>query len=87
MRKTFCFFLAVFLCSSTLIYAGLLDDVMKSVGTSSKGEADDSTIAAGLKEALSIGTEKAVNNVSRIDGYFGNQMIKILITISVLNIS
>jgi RNA binding exosome subunit len=51
---------------------------MKGSGTLSKGDADDSTIASGLKEALSIGTQKGVNSVSRTDGYFGNQMIKIL---------
>jgi len=78
MRKTFYFILAVFLCSTTLTHAGLLDNVMKGIGTLSKGETDDSTIASGLKEALSIGTEKAVNNVSQVNGYFGNQMIKIL---------
>jgi hypothetical protein len=59
MRKTFYFILAVFLCSTTLTYAGLLDDVMKGLGTSSKGETDDNKIASGLKEALSIGTENA----------------------------
>jgi len=78
MRKTFYFVLVFFLCLSTSVYAGLLDDVMKSVGTSSKGASDDSTIVSGLKEALSIGTEKAVTNVSQVNGYFGNQMIKIL---------
>ncbi len=78
MRKTIYFILVVFLCSTTLTHAGLLDNVMKSIGTSSKGEADDGTIASGLKEALSIGTEKAVNNVSQVNGYFDNQMIKIL---------
>ena len=78
MRKTFYIILAVFLCSTTLTHAGLLDNVMKGVGTSSQGETDDSKIASGLKEALSIGTENAVNNVSRMDGYFGNQVIKIL---------
>ncbi|MBF0506198.1 MAG: DUF4197 domain-containing protein [Nitrospirae bacterium] len=70
--------LAVILCTSTLTHAGLFDDVMKGVGTSSKGTSDDSTIASGLKEALSIGTQKAVNNVSQVNGYFGNQLIKIL---------
>jgi RNA binding exosome subunit len=78
MRKTFYFILAVCLCSTTLTHAGLFDNIMKGIGTSSKDEADDSKIVSGLKEALSIGTEKAVNNVSRVDGYFGNQMIKIL---------
>jgi RNA binding exosome subunit len=78
MRKTFYFILVIFLCSPTSTHAGLLDNVMKGIGTSSQGGTDDSTIASGLKEALSIGTENAVNNVSRVDGYFGNQMIKIL---------
>ncbi len=80
MRKTFYFILVIFLCSTTLTHAGLLDNVdnvMKGIGTSSQGETDDSTIASGLKEALSLGTENAVNNVSRVDGYFGNQIIKI----------
>ncbi len=79
MRKTFYFILAVFLCSTTLAHAGLLDDLMKAAGPSSEGETDDSKIASGLKEALSIGTENAVNNVSRVNGYFDNQMIKILL--------
>jgi len=37
----------------------------------------ESTLIAGFKQALSIGTEKAVQMVSRPDGYFGNQAIKI----------
>ncbi len=35
-------------------------------------------IAAGLKEALSVGTEKAGKNLSSVDGYFANAAIKIL---------
>jgi RNA binding exosome subunit len=62
----------------TLTHAGLLDDVMKNIGSSGKGEPDESTVVSGLKEALSIGTDKAVTNVSQVDGYFGNQVIKIL---------
>jgi hypothetical protein len=40
---------------------------------------DDPTIASGLKEALSIGTKNAVGLVSRLNGYFGNDAIKILL--------
>jgi len=61
-----------------LTHAGLLDDVMKNIGSSGKEQSDESTIVSGLKEALSIGTDKAVKNVSQVDGYFGNQVIKIL---------
>lgn len=40
-------------------------------------EPDSKTVAAGLKEALSIGTVNAVMNVSQTDGYLGNSLIKI----------
>lgn len=40
---------------------------------------DDQTIASGLKEALSVGTKNAVGLVSQLNGYFGNDAIKILL--------
>jgi hypothetical protein len=40
---------------------------------------DDSTIISGLKEALSIGTKNAVGLVSKLNGYYGNEAIKILL--------
>ena len=40
--------------------------------------ASDNMLISGFKEALSIGTEKAVQMVSKTDGFFGNQAIKIL---------
>lgn len=56
-----------------------LDDVMKGLGGATKaGSTDEATTVSGLKEALSIGTENAVKNVSQPDGYFGNKIIKIL---------
>jgi hypothetical protein len=59
--------------------AGMLDEVMKGVGGKTKETtSDDRTTAAGLKEALSIGAENAVKSVSQVDGYFGNQLIRIL---------
>jgi hypothetical protein len=77
MALSFC----VFIISMSVIgssYAGLLDDVIKTVTGGSKGGTDQGTIISGLKEALSLGTEKAVKQVSQMDGYFGNEMIKIL---------
>jgi hypothetical protein len=38
----------------------------------------DARIGQGLKEALRVGTENAVNLTGRTDGYFANQAIKIL---------
>jgi hypothetical protein len=60
-------------------YAGFLDNIFKNLGLSTKQEPDVNTITSGLKEALLIGTEKAVNEVSKVDGYLGNKTIKILI--------
>lgn len=51
----------------------ILNNVLGKGGTLST---DD--IAAGLKEALSVGAEKAGKNLSSIDGYFANAAIKIL---------
>jgi hypothetical protein len=39
----------------------------------------DARIGQGLKEALRVGTENAVNLTGRVDGYFANQAIKILL--------
>jgi len=58
-----------------------LDDLMKEVGklTAPKtGASDDKTNAAGIKEALAVGTERAVASLARVDGYFGNAAVKIL---------
>jgi hypothetical protein len=62
--------------------AGFFDDLVKGVegksGATAKKEPDTNTTVSGLKEALSIGTNNAVKNVSKVDGYFGNEAIKIL---------
>ena len=36
-------------------------------------------IGSGLKEALNIGTQHAVQSIGRLDGYFANQAIKIVL--------
>jgi hypothetical protein len=41
------------------------------------GQLDTNTVAAGLKEALSIGAKNSVAHVSKLDGYFGNRLIRI----------
>jgi len=52
----------------------LINNVLGSGG----GSLSTNEIAAGLKEALSVGAEKAGKNLSSLDGYFGNAAIKIL---------
>lgn len=56
----------------------LLKDTPAAKTPAPAQQKDPATVAAGLKEALSIGTEKAVGNVGKVDGYFGNALIKIL---------
>lgn len=61
-----------------------LDNLMKSVPKvpavtgATTGSSDTKTDVAGIKEALALGTEKAVNSLSKANGYFGNQAVKIL---------
>jgi hypothetical protein len=51
----------------------ILDSAKKTIGVSSGGD----EIAEGLKEALRIGSENAVSEVSALNGYLGNPEIKI----------
>jgi hypothetical protein len=51
-----------------------LDRLLRGLG----GGPSDTKIASGLKEALQVGTEKTVGLTGRVDGYFANQAIKIL---------
>jgi hypothetical protein len=84
--------IACFLVASSVAVHGedLLDTLKKVApnlpgqggpsGSGSKGESlDEGTIASGLKQALSVGTKNAVALVSKVDGYFGNAAIKILL--------
>lgn len=80
MRKGILFTVVIIVCSAAIAYAGFFEDLFKTVGVEPQAEdLDDGTIASGLKEALSIGTKDAVKSVSQVDGYFGNEAIKILI--------
>jgi hypothetical protein len=54
------------------------DQILKSLGLSQPHGLSDEKISSGLREALKIGTENAVRFTGRLDGYFKNQAIKIL---------
>jgi hypothetical protein len=60
--------------------AAQLDDVLKGLGGifGQQGGPSEARVAAGLKEALQVGSENAVKLTGRRDGYFQNQAIKIL---------
>lgn len=56
-----------------------LDRLYKGLGVGGQGSGlSDAKIGSGLKEALQIGTENAVSLTGKTDGYFMNQVIKIL---------
>ena len=60
------------------VQAGLLGDFFKGLGSAPGKSPDVQTTASGLKEALSVGTGTAVGMLSKQNGYFQNQMVKIL---------
>ncbi len=83
MKRTLCLTLALatFLFPLSPCRAGFFDDLSRKVLSSpaEQSSLDDNTIVKGLKEALATGTERAVTEVAKPDGYFGNQLIKILL--------
>ena len=56
-----------------------LDRLLKGLSQeSASADLSDAKIASGLREALRVGTQNAVNLTGKTDGYFLNQAIKIL---------
>ena len=46
-------------------------------GPGTSGALDESTVTAGIKEALRVGTQNTVLSTSKVDGYLGNALIRI----------
>ena len=57
--------------------AQTLKNIFNSI-TKNQGNNNSSNIADGLKEALQVGTDRSVQKLSVIDGFFANAAIKIL---------
>ncbi len=53
----------------------LIESVL--AGISQDQPLDEATVARGLREALRVGSGRAVDRVGRIDGYLANQLIRI----------
>lgn len=67
-----------------------LDDLLKGAAGlkgPAIGATDDKTGAAGIKEALAVGTENAVKSLGRPDGYFANEAVKILMPEKIRKVS
>src|ERR1039457_4754258 len=78
MKRILIAAIAVLMLASPCL-AGFFDNLTQGVFSSKEEALDDNTIGKGLKEALAVGTERAVNGVSKSDGYFGNALIRILL--------
>jgi hypothetical protein len=71
--------LSVLLVGAHVSWAQLPDLLKRFPQMPGAGEGlGDAKIGQGLKEALRVGTENAVSLTGRLDGYFANQAIKIL---------
>jgi hypothetical protein len=79
-------------CAAGLASAQMpkLDDLLKGAGkvpAPAGSGTDTGTQAAGIKEALAVGTERAVQSLARADGYFGNAAVKILMPPSIQKVA
>ena len=83
MNRKFCARCVLLLCSITTAAAvAQMPQGMKMPrldGTPSLSGLSDGQMASGIKEALSVGTEKAVKLVDQPGGYLDNAAIKILL--------
>jgi len=57
---------------------GLFDKVSKKVTTASSGTLSNEDIISGLKEALRIGTDSSSKRLNKLNGFFGDAAVKIL---------
>jgi hypothetical protein len=95
MRRGWTILLGALTACETAAQMPKLDDIMKGVGSlpkapatgSTAGTTDEKTNAAGIKEALAVGTERAVNSLSQVNGYFGNAAVKILMPSSIQKVA
>jgi hypothetical protein len=86
MKRRLALMAGVCAAGSTAAQVPRFDDLLKGVERLPKtpapplegGTTDDKTGAAGIKEALAVGTERAVQSLSAKDGFFGNAAVKIL---------
>lgn len=75
MKKT-----TIFLVILSLISCAELEQAAKGFSISeSSTTLTKSDIAKGLKEALRVGTDTAVNQLSKVNGYYKNEVVKILL--------
>lgn len=55
----------------------LAGDLLRAVSTTQTGPLDQQTVAAGLKDALRVGTERAVGATSQPGGFLASELLRI----------
>jgi len=78
MRKIMLLTLIALAMVASSVKAGFWEQAKEIIAPASQESLDESTIVSGLKEALSQSAANAVSSVAKLDGYFGNEAIKIL---------
>lgn len=68
----------IFIASFQLIACGELQQVVNQLPQGNQG-LGNIEIASGLREALNIGIEKQVSKLTQTDGFFKNELVKILL--------
>jgi hypothetical protein len=95
MKRALTIVLGTLIACTAVAQLPKLDDLMKGTGALPKtpavgakvGAGDEKTNAAGIREALAVGTERAVNSLSQVNGYFGNAAVKILMPSSIQKVA
>ena len=93
MKKFLAFWFGALIACNASAQMPSLDSIMKGIESLPKTQSggsnstDDKTTGAGIKEALAVGTERAVNSLSGVNGYFGNQAVKILMPDSIKKVA
>ncbi len=62
----------------TPIAPAQIQNIFKRIGIGKSDKPGNDKVVAGLKEALQVGTDNTVKSTGRVDGYFRNELIKIL---------
>jgi hypothetical protein len=79
MGRARAFLLGTLLVFVTVPAFAQMDQLLRGLGgLAPQSGLSEGQIASGLKEALEVGTQNAVNLTGKTDGYFGNPAIKIL---------
>ncbi len=74
MKKSLFIVLAIFTLNSCAELQGIVDSLPQSGGILSNAD-----MAAGLRQALDFGIEKQVTKLTKTDGFYRNELVKILL--------